>query len=138
MKSRIIVLAVIACAWTGALRQSRAELPPSAYEQMQDAATEVFRIHVLQVLKSETSNPHQTEIRIVADVVKVGHATTKIRAGEIITIQYVVTEHPPGWSGPGEVPVPEQGDEVPAFLKRSENTTDYTPAAGAMTFRTFR
>ncbi|MFY8216188.1 MAG: hypothetical protein ACOVMP_06260 [Chthoniobacterales bacterium] len=137
MKS--VRLLVIFVCFLGALPSSLvAELPPSAYEQMQKAATDVFRISVLQVLKFETEDPHKTEIRVVADVVKVGRATTKIRAGEIITIRYIVTEHPPMWAGPGEVPVPEQGAEVPAFLTRSGDTTDYTPAAGAMTFSTFR
>jgi len=134
----LTLFAILMCWIGGSTSLLMAELPPSAYEQMQNDATEVFRINVLQVMKSETDDPHRTEIQIVADVIKVGRTTTKIRAGEIITIRYFVTEHPPMWVGPGEVPVPEQGAEVPAFLKRGSDSTDYIPAAGAMTFDTFR
>lgn len=116
----------------------QAELPPSAYEQMQSDATEVFRLSILQVTKTATDDPHETVIRIVADVVKVGRATAKIRPGDIIAIRYTVSERPPGWVGPGEVPVPAEGSELPAFLKPIPDSVDYAPAAGAMTFETFR
>ncbi len=130
---------VITIMWGAILRPTvQAELPPSAYEQMQQKASDVFRINVLQVMKSATDDPHKTEIRLVADVIKVGRSVAKIRAGELITIRYFVTAHPPGWAGPGEVSIPDEGAEVPAFLSSSPDSTDYTPAAGAMTFSTFR
>jgi hypothetical protein len=125
--------------WSAILRPTvQAELPPSAYEEMQQKASDVFRINVLQVMKSATDDPHKAEIRIVADVLKVGRSVAKIRAGELITIRYFVIERPPGWVGPGEVPIPDERAEVPAFLTSSPESTDYTPAAGAMTFSTFR
>lgn len=137
MKNLLFAVATLALLLQSIL-VSHAELPPSAYEQMQNSATATFRISVLQVLKTATNDPHQTEIHIIADVVKVGRSQTKIRPGEIITIRYIVTERPPGWVGPGEIPIPRQGEEVPAFLNQIPDSTEYTPAAGTMSFSTFR
>lgn len=115
-----------------------AELPPSVYEKMQTEATDVLRVSVLEVEKTATDDPHVTDIRLVVDVLKVGRSSLKVRPGDVITITYRVTERKAPWVGPGEVPVLEIGDEVPAFLKPIEGTSEFAPAAGVMSFRTFR
>lgn len=124
-------------ALAAAVSSLRAELPPSAYEQMQESASDVFRINVLQVTRTATDDPHTTAIRIVADVTKVKRSTNKVRMGDLIVITYEVVERPPGFVGPGEVPVPKEGSEVPAYLRLVPESSDYAPAAGLMTFSSF-
>ncbi len=116
---------------------SRGELPPSAYEKMQSEAADVLRINVLRIERRPTETPTVTDVNMVAEVLKVGRSKSGIKPGDVITISYQVTDHPPGWSGPGEVPVPREADETVAFLKPLAGTPDYLPAAGAMSFSEF-
>ncbi|MGC1480640.1 MAG: hypothetical protein WA771_09045 [Chthoniobacterales bacterium] len=113
----------------------RAELPPSAYEEMQRDAPEVLRLNILTVTRTPSSDAES--IDLLAEVIKVGRTENNLAVGDMITVHYELKNHPAGWVGPGPVSVPEETEETVAYLKLSDNGTDYAPAAGMMTFRLF-
>jgi hypothetical protein len=116
----------------------RAELPPSAYEKMQSDAPEVLRIQVLRVTEQPGSDASTKDVSMLAQVLKVGRSASKLKSGDMITVNYKVVTHPPGWVGPGEVPILEENKETVAYLKPVEGgEQEYAPAAGAMTFDRF-
>ena len=115
----------------------RAELPPSAYEKMQSAATEVFRVKVLRVDITPTDSPEIRDVSMLAQVLKVGRSKSKVKPDDLITIKYRITTHPAGWVGPGEVPILKEDAETVAYLQSIVGTEDYAPAAGAMSFDRF-
>jgi len=114
-----------------------AELPPSAYEAMQAKATDYLKISILRVDAEQGDVPTKQNIHVVATVSEVVRsAGNNVKSGDIINIVYTVTQHPKGWVGPGEVPVPEDHSDTIAYLNRQENG-DFEPAAGRMTFSNF-
>jgi hypothetical protein len=116
----------------------RAELPPSAYEKMQSDAPEVLRIQVLRVTQQPGSDASTTNVSMLAQVIKVGRTATKLKPGDMITVNYKLVSHPAGWVGPGEVPVLKENAESVAYLKVIEGgEQEYAPAAGAMSFDQF-
>lgn len=129
---RFIALVILVCAAS----ILRAELPPSAYEKMQSDSPDVLRINILRV-DSDPATPETTSVTILAEIVKIGRSSGELKKGDLITIKYQVTERPKGWVGPGEIPIPEINTETVAFLKPIENSSDFAPAAGAMSFSTF-
>jgi hypothetical protein len=116
---------------------ARAELPPSAYEKMQSAATEVFRVKVLRVDITPGDSPEIRDVSMLAQVLKVGRSKSKVKPDDLITIKYRLTTHPAGWVGPGEVPILKEDAETVAYLKPVAGTDEYAPAAGAMSFDHF-
>jgi len=114
----------------------RAELPPSAYESMQAKAPELIQIEVLRVDVEPGEKENDQKVLVVAMVNEVTRTATGLKPSDIVNISYIVTEHPKGWVGPGQVPVLAEKDKCPAFLIKSE-TGDYAPAAGRMSFSTF-
>jgi len=131
MRKFIVLLAVV-CPFL-----VRAELPPSTYESLQKAATELLDIEVLRV----EIEPGQTEGRqnvfVMALVGKVVRTSAGVKEGDLINISYLVTPRKKGWTGPGEIPIPEEKDKSVAYLERDAQTGDFHPAAGAMSFRNF-
>lgn len=129
------LFALLAAFSTPALR---AELPPSAYEKMQSDAPEVLRIQVLRVTQQPDSDASTTDVSVLAQIVKVGRSATKLKPGDMITVNYKVVSHPAGWVGPGEVPVLKENAESVAYLKAIQGgEQEYAPAAGAMSFDRF-
>ncbi len=115
----------------------RAELPPSAYEKMQSKATEVFRVNVLRVDVTPTKDEAVQEVMVLAETLKVGRSQTKVKPGDMITVRYTVTTRPPGWVGPGEVPILKDNMETIAYLAPIPGAQEYAPAAGVMSFDRF-
>jgi len=116
----------------------RAELPPSAYEKMQSAAPEVLRIQVLRVTEQPDSDASTKDVSMLAQVLKVGRSASKLKPGDMITVNYKIVGHPAGWVGPGEVPILEENKESVAYLKAADGgEQEYSPAAGAMSFDRF-
>lgn len=128
---RLILLLAILC-----LPLIRAELPPSAYERMQSAATEVVEIEVLRVEIEPGEAPGSQNIRLMALVNKVTR-TANVKDNDLIKIQYKVTGHEKGWTGPGEIPLLEEKEKTLAYLVKDPETDEFHPAAGAMSFRNF-
>jgi phenylpyruvate tautomerase PptA (4-oxalocrotonate tautomerase family) len=113
-----------------------AELPPSAYEAMQAKAPEYLRIEVLRVNVEPGESPTQKKVHLIALTTAVVRTTSGLKPNEIVNIYYTVTEHPQGWAGPGEIPIPREKDQSVAYLKKAEGG-DFAPAAGRMSFSNF-
>ena len=114
-----------------------AELPPSAYEAMQAKAPEFLNIEVLQVTIDAGKTDTEQQVHVMAVVNKVDRSANNLKEGDIVNIVYTVNAHPKGWTGPREIPVLSEKDKTVAYLKRLENTLNYQPIAGAMSFRNF-
>jgi hypothetical protein len=119
------------------LTSLHAELPPSAYEQMQAAAPEFLDIEVLRVKIEPGAEPGQQDVELTARIVKVNRSSSNLQPGGMLNILYTLATRPPGFVGPGQVPVPAEGDKTVAYLKNGEKPEEFVPAAGAMTFRNF-
>ena len=129
---RLILLLAILCPVL-----IHAELPPSAYERMQKASTEVVEIEVLRVDIEPGDAPTRQDVRIMALVNKVDRTSSNLKSGELINIFYTVTSREKGWVGPGEIPILSEKDKTVAHLVKDPANEDFHPAAGAMSFRTF-
>ena len=114
----------------------RAELPPSAYESMQAKAPEYIGIEVLRVNAETGESPTRRNVHVVALTTEVFRTASGLKPNEIVNILYSVTDHPQGWVGPGEVPIPKEKERCVAYLFRTE-AGDFSPAAGRMTFTNF-
>ena len=115
---------------------TQAELSPSAYESMQSSAPDYVRIEVLRVDVEPGATSAEQNVNIVATVSEVIRTASDLKAGDIITIVYAVTEHPKGWAGPGPVPILSERQQTVAYLKKEESG-DFSPAAGRMSFENF-
>ncbi len=113
-----------------------AELPPSAYEQMQKAATEYVDIEVLRVDASPGKAPGEQNIHLMALVNKV-HRAANLKTGDVINILYAITPRERSWTGPGEIPLLQEKDQSLAYLVKNADSADFHPAAGAMSFHNF-
>lgn len=114
-----------------------AELPPSVYEQKQKAAPEKLQLQIMRVEVEPATKPEDQTVRLTALVDQVDRTVTGIKSGDFITVTYTIVGHPPGWVGPGPVPIPNEKDKTVAYLQQVPDTGDYAPAAGAMTFSNF-
>lgn len=130
MRRLILLLAILF------LPLLRAELPPSAYERMQAAATEVVEIEVLRVEVEPGEAAGSQNIRLMALVNKVTR-TANVKENDLIKIQYTVTGREKGWTGPGEIPILEEKDKTLAYLLKDPEKDEFHPAAGVMSFRNF-
>jgi hypothetical protein len=114
-----------------------AELPPSAYEQMQAAAPEYLEVEILRVDIEPGAEPGQQDVEITARIAKVNRSSANLQPGGMLNILYTLAARPPGFVGPGQVTIPAEGDKTVAYLKNGEKPEEFEPAAGAMTFRNF-
>lgn len=114
----------------------RAELPPSAYEAMQAKASDYVRMEVLRVEVAPGKEPSQQDVHVIAMASEVIRTSTSMEPDAILNIRYTITEHPEGWSGPGEVPLLREKMTTIAYLNKLESG-DYAPAAGYMSFSNF-
>ena len=85
-----------------------AELPPSAYEAMQAKAPEHVQIEILRVEVEPGEAPTQKRVHLIALTTAVARTASGLKPNEIVNIFYTVTEHPEGWVGPGEIPIPKE------------------------------
>lgn len=115
----------------------RAELAPSAYEQMQAKAPEYLKIEVLRIDIEPGEKPADQKVHIVAMVNEVVRSAAGIKSDEIINILYTVEDHPKPWAGPGAIPILAEKDQTIAYLKPASAPGDYEPAAGRMSFSNF-
>jgi hypothetical protein len=113
-----------------------AELPPSAYENMQAKAPEYLKIEVLRVDVSPGEKPGEQAVHVVAMVTQVIRTASGVKPDDIINIFYTITEHPKGWTGPGAIPLLQDKQQTVAYLSKQENG-DFKPEAGRMSFSNF-
>jgi hypothetical protein len=114
----------------------RAELPPSAYERMQAAATELLEIEILRVDIEPGSAEGSQNVHLVALVNKVTRAAN-VKESDVIKIDYTVAAHEKGWTGPREIPILEEKEKTIAYLVKDPVTDNFHPAAGVMSFCNF-
>ena len=114
-----------------------AELPPSAYEKKQKEAPEKLQVQIMRVEVEPAAKAEDQVVRLTATVEQVDRTVTGIKAGDFISITYTIVGHPPGWVGPGPVPIPNEKDKTVAYLQQIPDSGDYAPAAGAMSFSHF-
>lgn len=119
------------------LASLHAELPPSAYEQMQTAAPEYLEVEILRVDIKPGAEQGQEDVEITARIAKVNRSSANLQPGGMLNILYTLTARPPGFVGHGQVTIPAEGDKTVAYLKNGEKPDEFVPAAGAMTFRNF-
>lgn len=130
--SRLLVVSLLAV-----LPDLRAELPPSAYEAMQNEAPDFVKIEVLRVDIEPGGEAGEQKVTAVVLVRDVERSTSGLKSGDFITISYVVRQRPRDFVGPGEIPVLEERTQTIAFLKPTDKSATYTPAAGIMSFSQF-
>ncbi len=104
MKLRPAFALTLLLALAPSLPTLRAELPPSAYEDLQREAPEVLRLNILTVTRTPTADGET--IDLLAEVLKVGRSANDLQVGDMITIQYELKNHPAGWVG--RAPSPSQ------------------------------
>jgi len=114
-----------------------AELAPSAYEEMQAKAPEYLEIEVLRIDVEPGDAPERQIVRLMALVNKVDRTATGVRIGDLINVVYTQTERQKNWVGPGEIPLLAEKDKTIAYLKKDLETSEFSPVAGAMSFRNF-
>ena len=113
-----------------------AELPPSAYKQMQAKAPERLQLKIIsvtQTLSRDEADFKQTTVVVEARVLRVLRSRSRTKRGTTIKVIYTHDERTGGWVGPSPVPIVEEGKTYPAFLTKSTNG-EYAPAAGGYTF----
>lgn len=113
-----------------------AELPPSAYENMQTKAPEYLKIEVLRVDVSPGEKAEEQVVHVVAMVTQVIRTASDVKTDDIINIFYTITERPKGWVGPGAIPLLTDKQQTVAYLEKGE-TNEYKPVAGRMSFSNF-
>lgn len=132
MKRVLPILAILSSVWI-----TWAELPPSAYEALQREAPDVFAIEVLDVHSHPGPEAGDQDIQVIAQIVDVKRSSSDSTAGSLIHILFTIPKRPSGFVGPAQIPVPSRGDRSPAYLRPLGKPGDFSPAAGAMSFREF-
>lgn len=126
-------LSLLAClALVLGFATTKAELPPSAYEQFQADAPEVFQIEVDEV-SSKFPGVFDRSKRIEtvqATVVKVERSKGGTKPGDKITLRYERLIPKTGWAGPSPAPALEKGKEYPAYLSKATDGTFELGAKG--------
>jgi len=114
-----------------------AELPPSAYIDMQQKAPEVVTLEILssadQVMPERRGTRHR--VRVEGRVIEVERSASGLKPDHQIRIEYTVFEPNEPIAGPSEPPILERGQKVPAFLKHDREAGLYKPAAGGYSFK---
>jgi hypothetical protein len=117
---------------------SWAELPPSAYKQMQQKAPEVLVIKVDTVQTKILEQPKRKLIRVSAQaqVREVFRSKTGLKPGAVIRIRYEHSQFKTPMPGPSQIPILKPGEVFPAYLIRDQNKKEYLPTAGGYSFNT--
>ena len=110
-----------------------AEMPPSAYAKMQDAAGEVLQVIVLSVDGSfQWRTDNESHLIVTARVVCTVRSASGLTPGATITINYsTVLKRSWGWAGPAPIGI-LQLKPYTAYLDKSDAI--YTPAAQGQSF----
>jgi hypothetical protein len=112
-----------------------AELPPEAYQNLQEKAPEVLKIRADEVIsKSEgifdRSNWSET---VQATVLAVTRTESGLKSGDKITLHYTRRVPKAGWVGPSPPAQLKKGHEYTAYLAKGGDGR-YSLAARGMSF----
>lgn len=100
---------------------ARAELPPSAYEELKASATDVVEIEVSRVALNRRDGQNLRDISVYADARVTGVTRSKsgLKVGQKISLRYLTFEFlRSAWTGPGPALTVEQGKRYRAWLKK--------------------
>lgn len=129
MKRLILASMLVALPLLGAL-------PPSLYRKAQSRSSDVLTIEVKKVLTYRYRN-NRLYVKARAQVLSVQRSSRWMRRGSWITIRYRTFRRlPHGTFGAAPIPVLQKGHKYRAYLKRQRHSWNYTPAAGARSFKT--
>jgi hypothetical protein len=117
---------------------ARAEMPPSAYENMRKRAPVLVKIVVVGVDTDEkkVSSPEfrgvetHTNVDAIAKVISVVRSNSDLQPGAVIHIKYVSSERPV--PGPRPIPILKKNEEVFAYLEGGPAV--FEPAADGASF----
>jgi hypothetical protein len=114
-------------------RSAWAELPPTAYADMQQRAGEVLRMEVMDVNGVARRGPNEeSHFTLTAKVVCTARSASGLTAGATIKVGYsTVLVRPRGWAGPGSIAMLSPGVYT-AYLVKSGDS--YAPAARGQSF----
>lgn len=135
--ARGLLAALLALVCSISTPQLRANLPPSAYEAMQQNAPESLQIEVLRVQSEPSSNLDEEIIRVTAVVTRVDRTSQGLQPGDSIQIVYPLKIGPNGRPLTGQPPRLTEGFSGPAYLSREADAPFYRPAAQALSFEKF-
>jgi hypothetical protein len=107
-----------------------AELPPSAYKEMQESAPEYVDIQVLKVKTEKVTDGIMVDIE--AKVTGVKRSESNLKVGNTIVIKYFHDTR--GLVGPAPIPILDEGESYPAFLVKADGNDFYEPAAMGRSF----
>lgn len=140
MRKRYLAIAILPMIATAVL----AELSPDVYKDLQRKAPEALYIQVSSVnVHRRFAKPSGCaffdfevirEVRVAARVLQVARSESRVRAGDVIEIEYSSISRCSGWSGPRSIQMLRSGDRVYAFLARRGRTASFEPAARGATF----
>ncbi|UFH58130.1 hypothetical protein [Sulfurovum mangrovi] len=88
-----------------------AELPPQVYDKMKAISPEILKVLVLHV------NKHGENVDAYAKVIKVQRSVSEFKAGDEISIRYIIPNRLIGWVGPSSAVLLHKDEEYTAFLK---------------------
>jgi hypothetical protein len=141
-KNKIIrflgLVVVTTLLWLTLSTHSWAELPPSAYRQLQKNAAEVLVIKVDTVQTKTQEQPKRKLIRVnaQAQVREVFRTKTGLKPGALIQIRYEHSQFKNPMPGPSQIPILKPGQVLPAYLMVDRNKKEYLPVAGGYSFNT--
>ena len=122
------------------LQFARAELPPSAYPNP-DNASEDVDIKVLNVSKRVTEENDiliRWDVEMKAEVREVRKTGSELQPGSHILIRYSAHSYKkPGWTGPGSQPILPKGGIWSAFLNAAGDKDDRYYVPGGAPYSTF-
>ncbi|HWP93996.1 MAG TPA: hypothetical protein VNN20_17570 [Thermodesulfobacteriota bacterium] len=107
-----------------------ADLPPSAYKEMQESAPEYIDIEVLKVKTEKVTDAIMVDIE--AKVTGVKRSESNLKAGDTIVIRYFHDTR--GLIGPAPIPILDEGKSYPAFLVKEDGNDFYQPSAMGRSF----
>ena len=131
-----LAAAVALAGLAGTAPPTRAELPPDAYRERQNAAPEVLVIKVRSVATTEIKRADHTLIAnsVEASVENVERTATGLKPGATIKILNTQRHNKRPMPGPSDVPTLKEGEVRPAYLAWAKEAEAYSPAAGGFSF----
>lgn len=112
----------------------RGELPPDAYEKMQEEAAEALEVQITSVKTMAGKN--DSHVTAEAKILGVQRSMAGLKKDETLVIEYGifdVSKKGRGWAGPGSPPLVKKGGEYTVFLKASKGKS-YEIAAMSRSF----
>ena len=109
-----------------------AELAPGSYNAMKAEAGEVVIVEVTNAVSTAVDGPNT--VTLTAKVLHVDKTSSKVKAGDTITIQYVTPKEGIKVMGPKPQPMLAKGNVRVGYLNWDAATNSYGIAAHGLSF----